>query len=41
VKIDLSPDANDNEESSIKSDTEEKVEIDLEKPPSPMTLKAL
>lgn len=41
VRIDVSPDGNDNDELSVKSDIEEKVEIDLEKPPSPMTLKAL
>jgi hypothetical protein len=37
----LSPDGNGDDEQSVKSDTEEKVEIDMEKPPSPMTLRAI
>ena len=40
VRIDDSPD-NDDEVSSTHSVGEEKVEIDLDKPPTPMTLKAL
>lgn len=42
VRIDASPNADeDDDKSSTKSINDEKVEIDLEKPPSPMTLKAL
>ncbi len=41
VKIDAGIDEKDGDASSNQSVTEEKVEIDLEKPPSPMSLKAL